>query len=91
MDQDTNSTPGTNTEASSATSQESKNLALLCWLGSTLLAFIPGKRGVELGHHLCTDADCRQRTHHYSGGIFSDYCCVAVSHCVLCDGRCGCL
>lgn len=42
MDQDTNSTPGTNTEASSATSQESKNLALLCWLGSTLLAFIPG-------------------------------------------------
>lgn len=47
MDQDNNtssSTPITPIEPDVAAppSQDSKNLALLCWLGSTLLAFIPG-------------------------------------------------
>ncbi len=47
MDQNADNTPVVN-EPTSATdnitppSQDSKNLALLCWLGSILLCFIPG-------------------------------------------------
>jgi len=44
MEQDTNNNTITTPADTAATppSQDSKNLALLCWLGSTLLAFIPG-------------------------------------------------
>ncbi len=46
MDQDNNNTPSTTpTEPAADTatpSQDSKNLALLCWLGSIVLGFIPG-------------------------------------------------
>ena len=43
MEQDSNQTVTTPTDPEiTAPNQDSKNLALLCWLGSTLLAFIPG-------------------------------------------------
>lgn len=43
MEQDSNQTVTTPTDTEiTAPDQDSKNLALLCWLGSTLLAFIPG-------------------------------------------------
>ena len=43
MEQDSNQTVTTPTDTEiTAPNKDSKNLALLCWLGSTLLAFIPG-------------------------------------------------
>ncbi len=46
MNQDTNTTPAIDTNQPQSDkqppSQDSKNLALLCWLGSILLGFIPG-------------------------------------------------
>lgn len=42
MADENSNTPAPADTASQPPSQDSRNLALLCWLGSTLLAFIPG-------------------------------------------------
>jgi uncharacterized protein len=45
MDNDNSNTPAPTTEptpADAPPSQDSKNLALLCWIGSAILGFIPG-------------------------------------------------
>jgi uncharacterized Tic20 family protein len=44
MDNETGNTPAATEPAPADTSpsQDSKNLALLCWIGSTVLGFIPG-------------------------------------------------
>src|SRR5262245_5621820 len=42
MDNDNNTNPSPTEASSVSPSQDSKNLALLCWIGSAILGFIPG-------------------------------------------------